>query len=153
MRLWTFSGAIRQQGLQQKGVNNKNQSVRKFRHGCVMTNKRDGPDAERYLQERSADVVELRYEGGGGGRRSKLEEDFPVGVMTGGHDCKELNSERREKATVAKNKLRVMSGTCWLYRQAVWSLHQPDNAGLRGTQRPPATRAIAQLLTDFKGEV
>jgi hypothetical protein len=110
-----------------------------------MTNKWDGPDAERYLQERSADVVELRYEGGGGGRRSKLEEDFPVGVMSGGHDCKELNSERREKATVAKNKSRVTSGTCLLYRQAAWSLHQPDSAGLRGTQRPPATRAIAQL--------
>ena len=43
-----------------------------------MTNKWDGPDAERYLQERSADVVELRYEGGGSGRRSKLEEYFPA---------------------------------------------------------------------------
>ncbi len=74
---WTFSGAIRQQGLQQQGVN-KNQSVRRVRHGCVMANKGGGRDAARYLQEGSADIVELRYEGGGSGGRSKLEEYFPA---------------------------------------------------------------------------
>lgn len=88
----------------------------------------------------------MRAAAAGGGASWK---SISLRVMSGEHHCEGLNAERREKATVAKNELQEMSCTCWLYRQAVWSLHQPDSAGLRGTQRPPATRAIAQLLTDF----
>ena len=49
-----------------------------------------------HLHERVADVVELRYERGGGGWGGKLEEDFPAGVSDReslSHDVKGYTSQ------------------------------------------------------------